>query len=129
MKKVMKYLLAAMGAALMLVSCQPDDPADSINPAHLIGKWQLMVDNGKDVSADLDYWKFDSDGTGSVWVESIGGTEGEQLFDWTLTDDNLVMIHYVGGTPEAPWAYTVDLLNASNMKLKDKTKLLEFEKK
>lgn len=129
MRKLLKYLLVAVAVSAVMISCKKDEPDSGFDRDDLIGKWQLMLKNGVDKSADLDYWKFDADGTGSVWVESIGGAEGEQPFDWTLTKDNLVMIHYVGGVPEAPWPYTVASLTSSKMKLEDKSDVLEFDKK
>ena len=128
MKNVFKYLVAAAAVMLLVVSCKKDEP-DDIDASLLPGTWKCRVYQNTDVSADGEYWKFNTGGTGGIWIEAQGQTEDDmQRFNWTLDKDYLILIHYVGEVPSAPTPFTVELLTSAKMKLNDKGRASEFDK-
>ncbi|GHV66320.1 hypothetical protein FACS1894199_09480 [Bacteroidia bacterium] len=122
----------AVSLAILLftfAACQEDDEttkkaAQNIDKTLLYGKWKNNNKTG-------EYWKYESNNTGSTWDESEDVHEDEaQAFRWTLSGSELKQFHKMeSGEAEIPKGeYTITTLSASSLKYKDKFKSYSFTK-
>jgi hypothetical protein len=116
MKKLC-YLLVIFCAFALLYSCGKTYNAD---PNLLPGKWK---------SGTL-FDKYLSNGTGLTWDESDGVLEDEaQKFEWTLTKDDLTIIHIGEMGQKVPKEYKITELTETIHKYKnDSGKNYTFQK-
>lgn len=131
MKKFFHYLLPMAFACILLTSCQIDDLGVERDETLLHGKWLLTLENGKEPINPVnelpkeEYWRYNSNGTGSTWDESDDMYEDEALpFTWTLVQSELTQIHVTemsapGTRADVPKIYEVTELTATKLSYKD----------
>ncbi len=118
MKKLMKYLAAALFGALVAVGCTPTPGGGGGNDfdksllSSGSGEWSLTRDFG-DGPEELRH-KFNADGTG--WEKNITLEQlEEQRFTWSLTGSRLTFIHNVEMGGAVPDDCTVVTLTATTL--------------
>jgi len=109
MKKAFLYLTIFLVAAILAVSCEPEEEI-SFEETFLIGKWQ---------SGTL-FYKYRGGGTGATWDTADDVNEEEaQEFTWTLVNAELTHIHILEIGGSVPKVYTLTELTATSLKYHD----------
>ena len=115
MKKLMRYLAAALLGVLFAVGCTPSGTDVDFDESLLwsgSGGWSLTRDFGSGPE-ELRH-KFNANGTG--WEKNITLEQlEEQRFTWSLTGSRLTFIHDVEMGGAAPEDCTVVTLTASTL--------------
>lgn len=98
----------------LVVSCS--GKVTEIDPSLLPGKWV----------SGTEYWRYDSDGTGSTWDvgDDVSEEEG-QPFKWEFdeSDNSLTQIHWMEMTGDwtIPQMFTITVLNDSVLSYKHRS--------
>ncbi len=139
MKKLLYSLSAAALICLIFVSCQggDDDGRDIPRDETLLyGKWLMTHENGIKSNYERDYWRYNSDRTGSVWVEDPSQDVGEdeaQHFTWELNLSELRIYHGTEMAPKPtraviPKVYVILELTETTLRYKDDYDSYTFRK-
>lgn len=106
MKRILLILLSL--ATLVMVGCK-SDPV-SYTPDQLYGKWQR----------GSEYYRYDSNMKGVTWDTSDDVSEEEaQPFEWSVSGDQLTVIHIMEMGGRIPKVYTITSLTSNILKYQD----------
>jgi hypothetical protein len=143
MKRIVSYILTAAAGCLMLVACGTDDADIERDETLLYGKWLLTSENGgvpmnpgKEGVEKLEYWRYNSDGTGTTWDESDDISEEEGFsFTWSLNLSELMQIYVTEMVPRpdgtraaVPKVYTITELDETTLSYEDSFDSYTFTK-
>lgn len=108
MKRNLNLLFSFLVMAAVFVSCVPE--TENFDEAMLIGKWV----------SGTEYYRYDIDKMGATWDTSDDVSEEEaSIFEWSLTDDELLLIHIMEIGGNVPKSYTLLQLNSNSLRYED----------
>ncbi|MDO4191049.1 MAG: hypothetical protein Q4D14_05125 [Bacteroidales bacterium] len=118
-KKNNIFVSVAIGLiAMLFVAC--GEPTVRFDRNLLVGYWQRL----STLTDGQDCYRYNADGTGVTWDTGDDMTEAEgQPFTWTLTGDELVLIHEGEMGAKIPKTYTLKELTSSRLSYVDAYKV------
>lgn len=111
-KRIFGLAVANLLLLLTFTSCFPDDelPTVEYDINDLYGKWR----------SGMEYYIYNSDGTGHCWDEGDDVFEDEaQEFTWTVDESEMIHIHKMEMGGDVPMYYIITELTPQTLKYYD----------